>query len=236
LLLCIRNSGSLVPWVAGATVACLLLIIPGVYVLEILVLPFALSAYAVFLSHLFALNSGADPALAAVKARFGTIAVIALLVLGVTALALFPLGWASFAVLQSSGPPGVAAIDLPVTVVALYLTGRIVILPTVIALEDALDLKSVSRAWALTSSRRWESLVISIIAMLPLAIGFTAFVVLGFAVFALILSAGEVDSGLRIAIAASASVSAAAFLYVPYALAIQALFYLRLTSTEDASA
>jgi hypothetical protein len=114
--------------------------------------------------------------------------------------------------------------------VVAYLQIRLLVLPTVIAVEDRSIIGSIGRAWSLTGSNHWGTVIIAIVMTVFFGILVTALSVLLAAAFA----GGEGEGGAWGALAGFLlGFFLGCALYIPFAIAVQAAVYLRLAAAES---
>lgn len=120
-----------------------------------------------------------------------------------------------------------------VSVVMGYLLVRMMVLPTVIAMEDGDAVDSIRRAWSPTGSKHWGTVIVAILTCVGCMIVVTALAILPAAAFAVGEEGEDQVWGAMVGFVIGVPIGSA--LYLPFAIAVQTAVYLRLTSGETTS-
>ncbi len=233
--LCFRRPDCLILWPVLLFFILALLAVSGAGVvrpyftclsLALLLVP---PAYSIFFSHVFASKSSYRSAVSVVMARAGPIAVIGLAGPAVTVAVVLFTGAASLAASLVE-----SFLALPVAfvcfLVVLYLCGRVIVYPSVLALEDCTGPDAIRRAMTMTGRHSLRSLVLAVLVFGPIIAGCASLLMI---MLAMLSYCGEESCvGGRGADIAGVVVLAA-LLYVPVALALQTSFYLGLREEEQ---
>jgi hypothetical protein len=204
-------------------------LISFIFVISSCLFGFLAAPYAVLASYLLARSDGASLKKTQRRLAQRSVAMLSFpLLFSVVAALLFLLGG-----LLDDLPTVRNSLYLVVSVMMGYLLIRMMVLPTVIAMEDRDVVDSIRRAWSLTGSKHWGTVIVAILTCVGCLIVVTALAILPAAAFAAGEEGEEQVWGAMIGFVIGAPFGSA--LYLSFAIAVQAAVYLRLTAAEAPS-